>query len=78
VLTIQIVASFNLFAQPLIMTTRDNLDTRSIVIAILEEGVRGNRMGSAAAMSFVAAVMMIALTFISNRVFLRGSTDERS
>ena len=75
VLTIQIIASFNLFAQPLIMTTRDNPDTRSVVMAIYEEGLRSNRMGSAAAMSFLTALMMIVATYVANRVLLSPRAD---
>jgi multiple sugar transport system permease protein len=70
IVTIQIIASFNLFAQPLIMATRDNLDARSIIMVITEEGIRSNRMGSAAAMSVVTAVLMIAVTYASNRLLL--------
>ena len=70
VLTIQVVASFNLFAQPLIMTTRDNADTRSAVMVIYEEGVRANRLGSAAAMSLVTALMMIGASYAGNRLLL--------
>jgi multiple sugar transport system permease protein len=76
VLTIQIIASFNLFAQPLIMTTRDNADTRSTIMVIYEEGIRSNRMGSAAAMSFLAAAMMIGVSYAGNRVLL-SRDDER-
>ena len=70
VLTIQVIASFNLFAQPLIMTTRDNGDTRSVVMVIYEEGVRANRLGSAAAMSFLTAVMMVGVSYTGNRLLL--------
>ena len=70
VLTIQVVASFNLFAQPLIMTTRDNTDTRSVVMVIYEEGVRANRLGSAAAMSLLTAAMMIGASYAGNRLLL--------
>lgn len=70
VVTIQIIASFNLFGQPLLMTTSNNLNTRSVIMYIVQEGVRSNRMGSAAAMSIVVAVLTILVTLLATR-FLR-------
>lgn len=71
VLTIQIIASFNLYGQPLIMTTISNLNTQTIIMEITREGINNYRMGSAASMSIIVAVMMIVTTFVATRVFGR-------
>lgn len=74
VVTIQIIASFNLFGQPWIMTTVNNFNTRTVVMEIYLEGIRANRVGMAAAMSFLVALMMVAVTLASN-VLLRNRSD---
>jgi multiple sugar transport system permease protein len=72
VLTITLIASANLFAQPLIMTAGGPLQrTESIIFQIYAEGFRRNQMGSAAAMSVVVAALLLILTFINFRLFGR-------
>jgi multiple sugar transport system permease protein len=72
VLTITLIASANLFAQPLIMTAGGPLQrTESIIFRIYVEGIQRNQMGSAAAMSVVVAALLLTLTFINFRLFGR-------
>jgi len=72
VLTITLIASANLFAQPFIMTAGGPLQrTESIIYRIYIEGFQRNQMGSAAAMSVVVASLLLVLTFVNFRVFGR-------
>lgn len=72
VLTITLIASANLFAQPLIMTAGGPLQrTESIIYRIYIEGIQRSQMGSAAAMSIVVASLLLVLTFVNFRVFGR-------
>ncbi len=76
VLTITLIASANLFAQPYVMTGGGPLQrTEPIIYRIYVEGVQRNQMGSAAAMSVVVASLLLILTFINFRLFgKRGQT----
>jgi len=72
VLTITLIASANLFAQPYIMTAGGPLQrTESIIYRIYIEGIQRSQMGSAAAMSVVVAALLLVLTSINFRVFGR-------
>ena len=72
VLTITLIASANLFAQPYIMTAGGPLQrTESIIYRIYIEGIQRSQMGSAAAMSVVVAGSLLILTSINFRVFGR-------
>jgi multiple sugar transport system permease protein len=71
-----IIASFNLFAQPLFMTNSGGPaqaggggSTEPIMLRIYTEGFVRNRMGSSAAMSFVVASLMIVVSFVNFRLF---------
>lgn len=75
ILTTTIIASFNLFAQPLLMTRGGPAQasgggaTEPVMLRIYHEGFERPFQGSAAAMSFVVATVMIVISYISFRVF---------
>jgi multiple sugar transport system permease protein len=75
IITITIISSFNLFAQPFFMTNGGPAQaggggaTEPIMLRIYREGFERNRQGSAAAMSFVVAAIMMLFSFINFRVF---------
>jgi multiple sugar transport system permease protein len=76
-----IIASFNLFAQPLFMTNSGGPAqsggggaTEPIMLRIYTESFTRNRMGSGAAMSFVVASIMIIISYFNFRFF--RSPDE--
>jgi ABC-type sugar transport system permease subunit len=50
------------------MTTVNNLNTHTVVMQIYREGISANRVGMAAAMSFLVALMMISVTLASNLI----------
>lgn len=76
IITITLIASANLFAQPLIMTNGGPASgTEPVILRIYLEGFRTFRMGSAAAMSIVVAVLLLILTVINFRVF--GESEGR-
>jgi multiple sugar transport system permease protein len=70
-----IIASFNLFAQPLFMTNGGPAQsgggggTEPIMQRIYIEAFTRNRMGTAAAMSFVVASIMIIVSYFNFRLF---------
>ena len=73
-----IIASFNLFAQPMFMTNLGGPaqaggggSTEPIMIRIYDEGFVRNRMGSASAMAFVVALIMVAASYFNFRIFRR-------
>ena len=77
VVTITIISSFNLFAQPLFMTRGGGPPepggvggaTEPIMLRIFNEGFGLNTFqGSAAAMSFVVAIIMVVVSIINARV----------
>lgn len=74
VITITLIASANLFGQPYIMTEGGGPvnQTEPVMLRIFNEGIRFNRMGSAAAMSVFVAAILLLLTTINFRVFGRG------
>ncbi|MBC8098268.1 MAG: sugar ABC transporter permease [Armatimonadetes bacterium] len=75
IIIITIIASFNLFAQPLFMTNGGPAQsggggaTEPIMLRIYNEGFVRNRMGSGAAMSFVVAAIMMVVSFFNFRLF---------
>lgn len=73
VITITLIASANLFAQPLVMTRGGPAGaTESIIMRIYAEGFSAYRMGSAAAMSVFVAAMLLILTALNFRIFGRN------
>jgi multiple sugar transport system permease protein len=75
IITITIISSFNLFAQPFFMTrggpamATGGGATEPIMYRLYIEGFERSRQGSAAAMSFVVATIMIIFSMINFRVF---------
>lgn len=75
IIIITIIASFNLFAQPLFMTGGGPAQsggggaTEPIMLRIYTESFVRNRMGSGAAMSFVVATIMIVISYFNFRLF---------
>jgi multiple sugar transport system permease protein len=75
IITITIIASFNLFGQPFFMTGGGPAQpsgggaTEPIMYRIYIEGFVRPFQGSAAAMSFVVAIIIISISFINFRVF---------
>ena len=79
VVTITIIASFNLFGQPYLITHGGPAEpgsyganmgaTSSIMMEIYHQGFDSHYEGSAAAMSFIVALIMIAVTYANFRVF---------
>lgn len=72
VVIISTIASFNLFAQPYLMTGGGpGSSTTSVTMAIYNQGFNAMHMGSATAMSFIMGLMLVIIAFIQFRV-LRG------
>lgn len=75
IIIITIIASFNLFAQPLFMTgggpaqSGGGGSTEPIMLRIYNESFVRNRMGTGAAMSFVVAAIMMIVSFFNFRIF---------
>jgi multiple sugar transport system permease protein len=75
IITITIIASFNLFGQPLFMTGGGPARpggggaTEPVMLRIYREGFERNQQGSAAAMSVVVATIMIVFSYVNFRVF---------
>jgi len=75
VITITIIGAFNLFAQPFFMTNGGPAQaagggaTEPVVFRLYREGFERNRQGSAAAMSFVVATIMILFSYLNFRIF---------
>lgn len=77
IVTTTIIASFNLFGQPLMMTRGDPRlptgggATEPVMMRIYREGFERPFQGSAAAMSFVVATVMIAVSYFNFKIFRR-------
>lgn len=75
IVIITIIASFNLFAQPLFMTGGGPAQsggggaTEPIMMRIYNESFVRNRMGSGAAMSFMVAALMMVISYFNFRLF---------
>jgi multiple sugar transport system permease protein len=69
-----IIASFNLFIQPFVMTNGGPSQaggggaTEPVMLRIYREGFERNLQGSAAAMSFITALIMIAFSYANFRL----------
>ena len=75
VVTITLLLSANVFGQPYIVTQgAPGNETRSAIMYIAEEGLRNFNMGSAAAMSYVLA-LVLALLGVANFAFFRYRGD---
>ena len=70
VVTLTILASANMFGQSYLVTRGGPGDeTRTAIMYIAEEGLRGFRMGSAAAMSYLLALFLALVSLVNFRVF---------
>ncbi|MGH8793255.1 MAG: carbohydrate ABC transporter permease [Stackebrandtia sp.] len=69
VVTITILASANMFGQSYLVTNGSpGNETRTAIMYIAEEGLRGYKMGNAAAMGFVLALMLAAISVLNFRL----------
>ena len=74
-LTVTILASANVFGQAYLITQgAPGNETRTAIMYIAETGLRQFQMGSAAAMSYVLA-LVLALVSVANFVFLRNREE---
>jgi multiple sugar transport system permease protein len=75
IIVTSIIASFNLFIQPFIMTGGGPAQpggggaTEPVMVRIYREGFERNLQGSAAAMSVVTALIMILFSYANFRIF---------
>ena len=75
IVTTSIIASFNLFIQPFIMTNGGPAQaggggaTEPVMVRIYREGFERNLQGSAAAMSFIVASIMVVISYLNYRFF---------
>ncbi len=75
IMTTTIIASFNLFIQPFMMTGGGPAQrggggaTEPVMLRIYREGFERNLLGSAAAMSVLVAAIMIFVSYLNFRVF---------
>ena len=70
VVTITILASANVFGQPYLVTAGAPAnETRTAIMYIAEEGFANFRMGSAAAMSYVLALVLMLIGFLNFKFF---------
>jgi multiple sugar transport system permease protein len=80
IITTSIIASFNLFIQPFIMTNGGPAQgggggaTEPVMVRIYNEGFVRNRLGDAAAMSVIVAAIMIGISYLNFRFF--GKREE--
>jgi len=77
VITTTILASANMFGQYLLLTKgAPGTATRTAIGYIADEGLRSFRMGSAAAMSYILAAILLLVSLINFRLFRdRGVTS---
>lgn len=69
VVTVTILASANMFGQAYVVTQGAPAnDTRTAIMFIAEEGLKGYRMGAAAAMSYVLALFLAVVSIINFRL----------
>ena len=70
VVMITIIASANMFGQAYLVTQgAPGTTTRTAIMYIAEEGLRGFRMGNAAAMSLLLALMLAVVSVANFRIF---------
>jgi multiple sugar transport system permease protein len=81
VVTITIIASFNLFGQPFLMTgggppqANGTLATTPVMYRIYIQGFVRPLQGSAAAMSFVVAAIMVLVSYFNFKIFRQREED---
>jgi multiple sugar transport system permease protein len=76
VVTTTILASANMFGQYFILTKgAPGTATRTIIGYIADEGLRSFRMGAAAAMSYVFAIVLLLVSLVNFKVFNRGDAS---
>lgn len=81
VVTITIIASFNLFGQPFLMTNGGppqadgTMATTPVMYRIYDRGFVRNLQGSAAAMSFVVAAIMVIFSYLNFKLFRQREND---
>lgn len=76
VITITLLASANLFGQPLIMTGGGPVQrTETIIYQIYNTGIIRSQMGSAAAMSIIVAAILLTLTALNFKFFGKSETE---
>ncbi len=76
IVTIQIIASANLFVQPRVITGGGPaLQTESLIMRIATESFQFFRMGSGAAMCILFAAILLILTALNYRLFGRAETE---
>jgi len=69
VITVTILASANMFGQSLLVTQGAPAnETRTAIMYIADEGLRGYRMGNAAAMSYVLALFLALVSIVNFRL----------
>jgi multiple sugar transport system permease protein len=69
VIVISTIASFNLFAQPMLMTGGGpNNSTKSLAQYIYERGFNNLHMGSASAMAYLLGLILAAISFAQYRL----------
>jgi multiple sugar transport system permease protein len=74
VLLMTLIGSFQLFAEPYVMTQGGPGDaTRSLVLLLYEQGFRWWSLGEAAALAFVLFAILLALTLAARAAGLLGS-----
>jgi multiple sugar transport system permease protein len=73
VLTVTILASANMFGQSVLVTGgAPGTTTRSAIMYIAQTGLGSNRQGVAAAMSYVLALVLMAVSVLNVRLLQRG------
>ncbi len=79
VLTVTILASANMFGQAYLVTNgAPGNQTRTAIMYIAEEGFRNFRLGSAAAMSYVLSIFLMALSGLLFFALRRRTADDAS
>jgi multiple sugar transport system permease protein len=80
VITVTVLASANMFGQAYIVTNgAPGQETRTAIMFIAEEGFRNFRLGSAAAMSYVLSVFLMALSALLFFLFReRGEKEAKA
>jgi multiple sugar transport system permease protein len=73
VLTVTILASANMFGQSFLVTGgAPGTTTRTAIMYIAQTGLASNRQGVAAAMSYVLALVLMAVSVLNIRLLQRG------
>lgn len=76
VVMITVLASANVFGQPYVMTSGDpNNATRSAIMYMSDVGLGQSRMGAAAAMSYVLALVLVVVSLVNFRFLVAKDGD---